>query len=475
MRSYALEPSLLQRKTTSSYAQSPVPEEHAALQESGKPLDPATRAVMESRLGHDFSRVRVHADSKAAESAMALKARAYTIGQHIVLGQGQPSFESTAGQRLLAHELAHVVQQSRGGPVPAVDPSAPHERDAAAVASAVAAGQSRVQVSSSTGVGLARNGDEDVPLPDLPDKNPEGDPRYIDNLFDNVVWQFGTNGAFRFEWEQDGKRKALAVAQTDLDQDESHVLAGLSKVHDSKAEALKTVALYKKATPSFEFYSYYRSPDGVILPTVFSLQSTPRFHSTWPGLKRNAAAKADDIREGLHPLANAINPIPGTQTDEHGHLGVSGNPLDWMGFFKLNRLEDIKNARRTRLHSGGGVKYKVVGPTHKLEGTCVYVLKDAQGTVLYVGKGDVLDRLRKHVKDINKTQWVGEIDMVEVHGTSLTNSQALALETDLIGQLKPLYNVDMNPLLSMFGDALELSRNLPKAQKILKLRIEWGH
>ncbi len=70
---------------------------------------------MEPRFGQDFSRVRVHTDSKAAESARAVNALAYTIGQEIVFGGGQYFPRSFAGRRLLAHELTHVVQQAHGG------------------------------------------------------------------------------------------------------------------------------------------------------------------------------------------------------------------------------------------------------------------------------------------------------------------------------------------------------------------------
>jgi hypothetical protein len=66
---------------------------------------------MEPRFGHDFSRVRVHTDSKAAESARAVNALAYTVGRDVVFGAGQHVPGTSAGQRLLAHELAHVVQQ----------------------------------------------------------------------------------------------------------------------------------------------------------------------------------------------------------------------------------------------------------------------------------------------------------------------------------------------------------------------------
>jgi hypothetical protein len=79
--------------------------------QSGQPLPDATRARMESHFGQDFSEVRVHTDSKASASAESLAARAYTFGSQIVFRNGLYVPESTAGQRLLAHELAHVVQQ----------------------------------------------------------------------------------------------------------------------------------------------------------------------------------------------------------------------------------------------------------------------------------------------------------------------------------------------------------------------------
>ena len=79
--------------------------------------DPATRAFMEPRLGHDFSTVRVHADGAAAASASSLSARAYTAGPRIVFASGEYAPRTAEGGRLLAHELAHVVQQSGGGAV----------------------------------------------------------------------------------------------------------------------------------------------------------------------------------------------------------------------------------------------------------------------------------------------------------------------------------------------------------------------
>jgi len=85
---------------------------HEVLNSQGQPLDLPTRTFMEPRFGHDFSRVRVHADSKATESAKAVNSLAYTVGQNVVFGEGQYAPGTSAGQKLLAHELAHVVQQS---------------------------------------------------------------------------------------------------------------------------------------------------------------------------------------------------------------------------------------------------------------------------------------------------------------------------------------------------------------------------
>lgn len=69
---------------------------------------------MEPRLRHDFTGVRVHTDARAAEAAHALGARAYTVGDHIMFGAGQYTPAGAAGERLLAHELTHVVQQAGG-------------------------------------------------------------------------------------------------------------------------------------------------------------------------------------------------------------------------------------------------------------------------------------------------------------------------------------------------------------------------
>jgi hypothetical protein len=83
-------------------------------QSSGQPLDMGTRARMTQRFGYDFGRVRVHTDARANESAQAVNAHAYTVGRHIVFASGRYDPSTIAGQKLLAHELTHVIQQSSG-------------------------------------------------------------------------------------------------------------------------------------------------------------------------------------------------------------------------------------------------------------------------------------------------------------------------------------------------------------------------
>lgn len=110
---------LVQRRPASSatgLAEAP-PIVHDVLNSPGQPLNAATRAFFEPRFGHDFNEVKVHADAKAADSARAIRAQAYTMGSNIVFNEGQYSPNSTNGQSLVAHELAHIVQQMHGTPL----------------------------------------------------------------------------------------------------------------------------------------------------------------------------------------------------------------------------------------------------------------------------------------------------------------------------------------------------------------------
>jgi hypothetical protein len=86
------------------------------LSSPGRPLDATARAFFEPRFGYDFSQVRVHTSERASQSAGAIGARAYTAGTEIAFEAGQYSPETTEGRRLLAHELAHAVQQGAQAP-----------------------------------------------------------------------------------------------------------------------------------------------------------------------------------------------------------------------------------------------------------------------------------------------------------------------------------------------------------------------
>jgi hypothetical protein len=112
------------------------------LRSPGQALDANTRAFFEPRFGHDFSQVRVHTDEKAAESAQAVAALAYTVGSHIAFATGSFLPGTSAGRKLFAHELIHVVQQE--GAVGAVIRIGSHddaaEREAQAVSENVLKG-----------------------------------------------------------------------------------------------------------------------------------------------------------------------------------------------------------------------------------------------------------------------------------------------------------------------------------------------
>jgi hypothetical protein len=104
----------------------------------GQALDTSTRSFMESRFGNDFGDVRVHTDARASDSAKAVQAHAYTVGNDIVFQSGNYTPETDAGRHMLAHELTHVVQQ-RSGPVSGTpapggikisDPSDSYEQEA---------------------------------------------------------------------------------------------------------------------------------------------------------------------------------------------------------------------------------------------------------------------------------------------------------------------------------------------------------
>ena len=139
----------LARRASNTSAPTPGPATQTALNRSsgGRPLPASTRSHMEGALGTDLSRVRTHTDPTAAAAARELNAQAFTSGQHIHFGANQYQPQTAQGQKVLAHELAHTVQQ-RNAPEPSIQPrltvsqpNDPLEREAEAVATRVVAGQ----------------------------------------------------------------------------------------------------------------------------------------------------------------------------------------------------------------------------------------------------------------------------------------------------------------------------------------------
>jgi hypothetical protein len=141
----------------------------------GRPLDASTRTTMESAFGRSFEDVRVHDDARATRSAESVGANAYTVGSDVVFRSGQFDPGSAAGQRTLAHELAHVVQQSEGpvegsdapGGIRVSDPSDRFEQAAEHRADSVMSTVASPSAAASAGSGTAVQREEDaaaVPL-----------------------------------------------------------------------------------------------------------------------------------------------------------------------------------------------------------------------------------------------------------------------------------------------------------------------
>lgn len=145
---------------------------------AGRPLPSTTRAFMEQRFGHDFSQVRVHADTEAARSARAMNALAYTVGKDIAFAENWYAPDTAAGRRLLAHELTHVVQQSgrpSGGRSAMSQPDDVHEREADTAAARIMAGASVGSVGTAVTPMLQRQTPENDPEKKPPEKKEAGE------------------------------------------------------------------------------------------------------------------------------------------------------------------------------------------------------------------------------------------------------------------------------------------------------------
>lgn len=142
------------------------------LHSPGQPLDPTTRAFFEPRFGHDFSRVRVHTDVKAAESARAMNALAYTVGNDVIFGSSKYAPKAPVGRELLAHELTHTIQQDDGTQkypekLEMSKPEDAAEREAHFAANSIIAGESYSPVLE-TASKVARQQEQENPVTPCP-------------------------------------------------------------------------------------------------------------------------------------------------------------------------------------------------------------------------------------------------------------------------------------------------------------------
>lgn len=155
----------------------------------GAPLDDSTRATMESTFGQDFGDVRLHTDAKASASAEAVGANAYTVGNDVVFRSGHFDASSPTGQRTIAHELTHVVQQ-RSGPVDGTeapggirlsDPDDRFERAADHTADQVVSGSSSAPAAASSGTSVQMEAMEE-PEAEMPVQREMGDEEDEDEM-----------------------------------------------------------------------------------------------------------------------------------------------------------------------------------------------------------------------------------------------------------------------------------------------------
>lgn len=196
---------------------------HEVLNSPGQPLDAQTRAFFEPRFGQDFTRVRVHTDAKAAESARAVAANAYAVGGHIAFEEGQFQPRTARGCELMAHELAHVVQQQGKGSsqVNMECEESPLERDASSIASHMARTNSQCDVATTTAPYPTSSA---FPCP----RHKSGAPRPI--LRPSAAVVLARNASGRSTLPTEGIETAILVAWEGEDKTRENVVKKLTEV-----------------------------------------------------------------------------------------------------------------------------------------------------------------------------------------------------------------------------------------------------
>lgn len=425
----------------------------ASLRGGGQPLTAAQRAYFEPHFG-ELSGVRLHTGPGAQEAARGIAARAFTVGRDIAFGAGEYQPDSPAGQKLLAHELTHTVQQGatrvvRRQPTERRQPTL--EEQAATIEGILA----REVVSAH------------------------------DNGWDGVAFVVTHRGTWLepTSMEKLGAQEKPPAGTRTLGETAAAAMVthSVGTVLDAGKGASYRIVVGRGQDPqdrSYRLQSWrlLTRPEGSTiadpkdLNEVTSVASEGQCSESDPNY---GECLVDERRRAYQEGILAAGQVADAYYNPFS--GGGGGVADF-GPFKLWRLKRLKRVARTniRRHSGGGMPYRVIGPHGRLQGTSVYVLRSSDGTVLYVGKGETMNRLRSHIGDRGKTDWFGDIAGVEVRATGLNNTQALALEENLIGQMKPLYNKDLTPFQKEFGTTLSLGANLPRTQQSLWFHVILG-
>lgn len=285
---------------------------YQALRGAGHPLDPATRAFMESRLGHDFGQVRVHTDARAAASADAVQARAYTVGPDVAFAAGAYAPGTAEGRRLLAHELTHVVQQRAAGHphgrpgenaagsqanLRIGEPGDIDERHADHVAQQVTQAPARVgfwnavQPPTAPRSTLQRQQTElevsspqqrePVPIT-LPEVSAQSaDPRsradYVDRRLLAVGYGIHFGG---YVLELAGVTELVFVPESHFDFTAANMMPVDLVIYPTRDSALEKVPYGPWAPNQAQPYAYYSGVNGLIAPTMFTPATTPRIIDT---------------------------------------------------------------------------------------------------------------------------------------------------------------------------------------------------
>ncbi|KYF95984.1 hypothetical protein BE18_31405 [Sorangium cellulosum] len=257
----------------------------AGLSGPGRPLPDSVRSHFEQRFGHDFSRIRVHADARADASARALDARAFTVGHDIAFRRGEYAPDSLAGRKLLAHELTHVVQQGAGvrsaGRVS--EPGDAAEREADRAADAVSAGRHAGPIGAAPSA-IARQpapkqGPTYIDVEII--SGPTDYPQWIDRSITAAGYTIWLNGFMLYVGNMTPGGPGIKVPESDVDFTIDRATPINKTIYQSHAEAKAAVAAAPKPADGSHPFAYYWGAGGLIIaPTTICRGSAPKTTET---------------------------------------------------------------------------------------------------------------------------------------------------------------------------------------------------